>query len=107
MAKLGTVTFSGSSGKPYTLDYYNLASTWSEVAGVYVVSRYDATANKIHAIYVGETDNLKNRFANHHKQSCFDKNNANTLCWIDETNSQSRFATEADLLGGLKPPCND
>jgi hypothetical protein len=50
---------------------------------------------------------LKIRFSTHHKQACFDKNNANVLGWISEANEQTRQSIEADLIDGLKPSCND
>ncbi len=69
MAKLGTTTFSGASGKKYSFDYYEFPGSWKEVAGVYIIARYDRTQNKIYQIYVGETDNLKERLSNHQKTS--------------------------------------
>ncbi len=106
MPKLGTVTFTGKSGTKYTFDYWDFTGTWNSVAGVYVISRYDKNANTITAIYVGETDDLKARLVNHHKQSCLNQHNANILCWLDESNSNNRLKIESDLVNGLNPPCN-
>jgi predicted GIY-YIG superfamily endonuclease len=107
MSELGTVTFTGKSGDQYTFKYYDFSGSWNEVAGVYIVARYNQASNKIYAIYVGETDNLKERMSNHHKQDCFDKNKANILCWLGMANQQSRLKAETDLIRGLNTPCND
>lgn len=107
MAKIGTVTFTGASGKKYSFGYYDYPGSWNEVAGVYIIARFDRNQNKIYAIYVGETDNLKERLINHHKQSCFNSNNVNILCWLGENNQQTRLAIESDLIKGINPPCND
>jgi len=107
MEKKFTVKFTGASAKEYSFDFYNLGGNWNEIAGVYLMARYDEEKNKVYPIYIGETDNLKNRLFNHHKQSCFDKNNANVLGWIGETIEKNRLAIEEDLKNGLKPPCND
>ena len=107
MTKKFTVKFIGASRKEYSFDFYDLSTDWYEVAGIYLVARYEQENNMVYPIYVGETDNLKNRFSNHHKQTCFNKNNANVLGWIEELNWQTRLSIETDLKDGLKPPCND
>jgi len=110
MASLGTIIFKGKSGKEYTFNIYNLDSSWDEIAVVYVVTRAEPKpngGNTHQVIYIGETDNLKERFSNHHKQSCFDKNKANRLCTFHVIDNETRLAIESDLIGSHDTPCND
>jgi len=106
MASLGKIVFTGVSEKQYTFDIYDLNSQWNEVPVIYVVTRENSD-KKHTVIYIGQTDNLKQRFSNHHKQLCFDNNNANRLCLIVEKNENTRLDTESDLVQNYKTPCND
>ena len=106
MAKIGTVTFSGKSGIKFIFDYWDFPGTWDSVAGVYIVAVYNVGSDSITPLYVGETDDLKERFIGHHKQRCFDKYKANILCWWEERDFASRRTIELDLINGLKPICN-
>lgn len=57
-------------------------------------------------MYVGITDDLSSRFRNHHKESCFDKYNANCICIYLESSKMQRAAIEKDLIDAYSPPCN-
>ena len=109
MAKLGTIEIAGRSGNTYSFDVYPYDSNWNEVGAVYAVSRRtpnpDGTGN--HAfIYIGQTDNLKERHSNHHKADCFKGHSRNCLCIKMESSEKNRLAIEADLLAGRHWPCN-
>ena len=111
MAKLGDLTLTGASGKKYTFAVYPADTTWKDgVAGVYYVSRRTAKpdgSGDHSKIYVGETSDLKDRFENHHKQKCFEKNGYNAISILQESNENTRLAIEGDLVDALSPPCND
>ncbi len=109
MASLGTITYKGASGKEYTFNIYDFNSSWNEVPAIYFVTHaFNSGSQIMHkAIYIGQTDNLKQRFLNHHKQACFSSHNANRLCIIIEKSENARLATETDLIRAIKPPCND
>ncbi len=67
----------------------------------------DADGTGTHSqIYVGETEDLKERMADHHKQSCFESNGYNAISIHRESNHYSRAAVEKDLIDSLNPPCN-
>lgn len=112
MAKLGTLTLKGASGKSYDFNVYSSGGDWKEgVACVYYVSKRtkksDGSGNHTH-IYVGETEDLKDRMASHHKQACFDKHNYNAVSVHRKSGGASaRQTVEQDLIKALKPPCND
>lgn len=111
MPKISTVTFTGKSGNEYTFDVYDADTPWKDnVAAVYVVTRrYKGEDGKFyHAkIYIGRTDDLKDRFSNHHQQDCFDRNNATCICIYLETNESRRAAIETDLMQGNRTKCNE
>lgn len=103
------LTITGSSGTPYSFNVYSLDSTFSEISAVYVVTKRSKSGDTYsHSIvYIGQTDNLKKRFENHHKQDCFDEQGANTLCVHQESSEKQRLAIESDLIEAKNPRCND
>ena len=111
MAKLGSITYDGISGKEYSFDIYALPGEWNSVTGFYLITkrvRDNINGGHTHTLlYVGETDDLKVRMSNHHKQNCFGKNNANCLCWLDESNENRRLSIESDICEKWNPKCND
>ena len=109
MVKTKTYTVTGKSGAKYTFGVYGYPGEWNEVAGVYLITKRVVTGSSgSHSqIYVGETDNLKERHSGHHKESCFKRHGANCLCFLPETSGQRRLAIEKDILDGGTWPCND
>jgi hypothetical protein len=57
-------------------------------------------------IYVGQTENLQDRFANHHKWDCMIRNSANCVCAHQVPDEARRLAIGNDLIVAYKPPCN-
>jgi len=110
MTKYGTVKFKGDSGNEYEFAVYSFDTTFKDnISCVYVVTNRTAGSDDgfTHTvIYVGETRDLTNRFVSHHKQNCFDNNNANCLCIYLENSEESRLAIEKDLVDYYNPPCN-
>jgi len=107
MTPIFTLEYKGISGKKYRFDFYDLKSDWYEIAGVYLIASYNPVQKTVTPIYVGETDNLRERITDHPKQICFTLHNASVLGWIWEKNPKTRLDIEADLIASLKPPCND
>lgn len=97
-------TLTGKSGKQYQFTAYPRISSWNGVAGVYVILRNTSGGT---VLYVGETENLRDRMANHHKQACFDRNGWTHLGWLGETSSARRLDIERDLMLQYRPTCND
>ena len=109
MSKLGSLEIAGASGTKYSFAVYSLDTSWNEVAAVYVVTKRTPKpgGGASHSfIYVGQTDNLKERHMNHHKAECFTKHGANCLCVLVEEREETRLRIEADLLKGNMWPCN-
>ena len=110
MAHSNLLHLNGKSGKSYTLDTLDLKGSLNSVPGVYIVTReepQETNGHTHHVIYIGETKDLKQRFANHEKQGCFDQYGANSLCFLPESNEETRKAIEGDLIAQWSPTCND
>ena len=110
MAQEGTITFGGKSGRKSEFEIWPFNTSWNAVAAVYAVthSRPTETGGKTHdPIYIGETDDLKERLGNHHKADCFRKHNANQVCVHQEFTAQNRITIEADILANYNWVCND
>ena len=108
MTKLATMTVAGKSG-PYSFNVYPIDTAFADVGAVYLVTKRTRKADgrMVHDfIYVGETDDLKERFLSHHKEDCFKRNGANCICTHRDSSATSRRKKEADLLANHKTPCN-
>lgn len=109
MAYLGTITLASSSGG-YDFTVYSIDHNFSSNAAVYAVTyQYQNPDDKKwwHIVkYVGQTDNLAERFEGHHKADCFEEQKANCVCVHQESNEQTRLAIEADLIKAYTPVCN-
>lgn len=110
MPKISTMKFKGASGSDYDFDVYPYDSNWNEnIGAVYFVTRRYQKDDQMYyhdEIYVGQTDDLKERHANHHRAQCFTKHKANALCILLESSEKKRLAIEKDLIDGRNPPCN-
>lgn len=100
-----TITISGKSKRTYKFDLYPKSYSWNSVAGVYLVLRQ--SMSKYDPIYIGETSDLGDRFQNHHKRTCFERNGWTHLGFLHEKNLKKRRAIESDILGNYKWYCND
>jgi hypothetical protein len=110
MAKLGTLKLTGASGTIYDFNVYSADAVWVEgLACVYYISKRIEKAggggNHAH-IYVGETEDLAERYVDHHKQACFDRHRYNCISIHQQSTVQTRLRIEKDLIEALDPPCN-
>jgi len=109
MSKIGTIALSGVSGSKYSFNVYPYNTSFKAIGAVYYVSRRteNSEGKGSHSkLYVGQTDNLSNRFSNHHKENCFMEHNANCISIYTEENKATRLAIESDLIDSISPPCN-
>ncbi len=109
MVRSGTVTFNGKSGR-YAFTVHSFDTSFIAVGAVYFITRRHKKTNngqKHIRIYVGETRDLSERFADHHKKDCFDEHKANCICVYREDSESKRLKIEKDLKDNYIPPCND
>ncbi len=110
MAKIGTLTLTGASGNKYQFNVYPFNTEFKAIPVVYYISKrtQKAEGSGSHSkIYIGETNDLSERFDGHHKASCFKRNNANSISIHQEANEAKRLKVERDLIDAYEPPCND
>ena len=107
MAILGTLKLKVATGTEYKFTVYSADTSFEDdLACVYYISkRSDDGRHK--NIYIGQTEDLEDRLANHHKQSCFDSHSYNAVSIHMDGNEQSRLDKESDLIYALNPSCND
>ena len=110
MTKISDVSFYGKSKKKYKFEVYSLDANFKDkIAAIYVVTnRYKNDKSEfIHkVIYIGQTEDLKERHSSHHKSSCFSIHKANCLCIMQEISESIRLKVERDLIEEKNPPCN-
>lgn len=74
------------------------------MGGVYLVLKWRIGDYEI--LYIGQTGDLSERFDDHHKQECFQRNVRTHIGVRSAPTETERLAIERDLLGNYKPPCN-
>ena len=108
IADLGSVNFKGQSGASYPTTAYRLDQQFNPVGAVYIITKQYAQSGVTYfkPLYIGVTGDLSTRFDDHHKEDCFIKNGANSICIHRDENEKSRFAKETDLIQHWNPTCN-
>jgi hypothetical protein len=95
----------GASNRIHQFEIYPWNTNFNRVGAVYAVLHQTApTQYKV--LYIGQTSDLSERFDNHHKQSCFDKNGKTHLGVLPEPGESNRFNIETDLVRHYNPVCN-
>lgn len=110
MAKLGKMTLTGESGTEYEFSVYPANTNWkSGYPCVYYVSRRTEKSGgggSHTKIYIGQTDDIQDRFEDHHNQHCFDLHEYNAISVHYEPEKRARLRIETDLIRAMNPPCN-
>jgi excinuclease UvrABC nuclease subunit len=104
MALVDKVTVRGASGREYEFMVYPWEEKFNPVGGVYLVLRKQIGNYGI--LYIGQTKDLSERFDDHHKQNCFDRNARTHIGVRVVTTEKERLAIECDLLRNYKTACN-
>ena len=110
MSKYGDITFTGKSGTTYPFEAFSWDTSFNAVGAVYFITtrtRKPDSGGSHENVYIGQTSNLSERFDDHHKANCFNRNGANCICVHVDSNEKSRLNKEADLIAGNTTPCND
>jgi hypothetical protein len=106
MVKQASVTLTGVSGRSYNFEVFPWGTQFNRVGAVYTVLRRRPEGN-YDILYIGETGDLSERFDDHHKQACFNRNGKTHLGVRPEPSESGRLAIETDLVRNYKTPCND
>lgn len=108
MSKLSEVTLSGKSGNKFKFNVYPITEECPSESGIYAFTkRVQSGTNFNHTvIYIGMAQSFQQRFYNHHKDDCIDKNGANCICLMQVKDENQRIAIEKDLLASYNTSCN-
>jgi len=104
-----SILVTGASGKQYKFWVYPWGHKLKAEGGVYMVLKNSGTllVPKYSVIYVGQTENLDERFDDHHKQFCFNRNGRTHIGARLGSVKATRLTIEADLVARYSPSCND
>ena len=102
-----TIKWVGHSGKEYTYWVHDIGTTFNKSPANYVFAK-ETKPDVLLTIYVGETEDISERFDNHHKMPCILRNGA-TYISVHKGNDDKkvRCAEESDLIANYHPVCND
>ncbi|WP_300033660.1 GIY-YIG nuclease family protein [uncultured Roseobacter sp.] len=101
-----TIEWQGASGARYKYWIYPLPPNFDSVPGNYLFAK-EVAPGKWRPIYVGQTNDLSERFDSHHKAACFKRNGATHIhAHAHSGGEAARLAEERDLKLGLNPTCN-
>ncbi len=106
MAAEGKVTVTGASGTQYEFEVYPWGTSFKPLGGVYLVLKKKLLAD-YDLLYIGQTGDLSERFDNHHKADCFNRNGKTHIAIRLEESEQRRLNIETDLIRNYKTSCND
>ncbi len=101
-----TIMWEGQSGKSYEYWIYRLPPNFDAKPGNYIFAR-EVSPGRFSPVYIGETNDLSQRFDNHHKAQCIeDKGATHIHAHVNSGGEALRRAEEADLVARWKPTCN-
>lgn len=101
-----TIDWVGASGTQYTYYIYPIGTSLKEEPGNYVFAK-EIKPGTFLQIYIGETEDLSERFDSHHKMPCIKLNGATHITvHMNSTSAQVRRAEEKDLIDRKIPVCN-
>lgn len=105
MAKVDTIAAKGASGTSYSFDVYLWGTNFKALGAVYLVLK-KSSDGKYTILYVGQTGDLGERFDDHHKGACFNRNGRTHIGIKPESVEKTRLAIETDLVRNYNPVCN-
>jgi hypothetical protein len=101
-----TIMWQGASGNNYKYWILPIDSSWKDEPGNYIFAK-ETSPNYWTPLYIGETDSLKNRFPNHEKLPCVNRNGGTHIhTHTSPGGEKARKAEEADLIAKWNAPCN-
>ena len=102
-----SIKWVGHSGKEYTYWIHGIDTGFSTSPANYVFAK-TTKPHKLLAIYIGETEDISERFNNHHKVTCIRDNGATHICVHKGSDDKKvRCEEESDLIANYHPVCND
>ena len=103
-----TIIWEGASGNKYKYWIYPIGyDHFDPVPANYIFAK-EAPPKTHSEIYIGETEDISERFDYHHKIDCIKRNGATHIHAHKRSNDkETRRKEESDLIRKWKPICND
>ena len=103
------ILWEGLSGTKYGYWISPIDSSWKQAPGNYIFAKETSPgSNRWLPVYIGQSEDLADRFSHHEKADCAIRNGATHI--HNHTSSPDvavRCAEEADLIKKWQPVCND
>lgn len=101
------IYWEGESGKEYGYWIHKIGTNFKDEPGNYIYAK-ETEPNRWRPIYIGQTESLKDRLADHEKEKCARQNGATHIhAHINGSGETGRRAEETDLIRNWAPACND
>ena len=100
-----TILWQGKSGTKYKYWIYPIGHSLKAEAGNYIFTK-ETQPGSWRPIYIGQTENLDERFDDHHKAGCIRSNGATHIHVHLNSSKPARLAEERDLILRWNPVCN-
>jgi len=102
-----SIEWTGKSGRKYLYYIFSIGTTFDPYLGNYIFAK-ETEPSRFQPIYIGQTENLAERFDNHHKMQCIKRNEATHIhAHKNSRGEAARRAEETDLIQEWNPVCND
>ena len=100
--RIGTLVFSGRSGKDYRFEVWPIDTRFKPAAAVYVVTRREVTTGTFsradhEQIYVGHTPDISRPLGTQAQLALFDAKGANCVCVYAAASEERRAEIKKDL----------
>lgn len=105
MVDLGTISWSGVLGHKYQYWIYPIGTQFQDKPGNYIYAK-EIAPGRWAPLYIGQTESLQNRLANHEKMPCVRGNGGTHIHTHVSGNQQARLNEETDLIRKWSPSCN-
>lgn len=102
-----TVMWPGLSSRECKYCIFTIGSSLNKEPGNYIFAKQTSPGYWA-PCYIGQTQNLNERLADHGKETCAKRNGATHIhAHLTPGGEAVRKAEEADLIQKWRPPCND
>lgn len=100
------ISWPGKSGRTYDYFIYPIGTPFIDKPGNYLYAR-QPSAGHWQPTYIGQTSSLRNRLADHEKESCAKRNGATHIhVHVSSDSEDARTTEEYDLIARWQPACN-
>ena len=107
MASKGNHNWSGKSGVEYVYRIFKMPPRLKAMPGNYIFAKRTTIGGWI-AVYIGETNDLREHFRDHPAQFCIRGHKATHIhAHLSDEDAPDRRTEAEDLIAIWQPPCND